>query len=72
MILIIILKIIITIFINNYINFLKLDLSLIYTVYIHVVFFMFVLYKNWSKTIDDLDLINLDSINLALYLKYLC
>ena len=63
---------IITIFNNNYINFLKLDLSLIYTVYIHVVFFIFVLCKNWSKTIDDLDLINLDSINLALYLKYLC
>jgi hypothetical protein len=72
MILIIILKIIITIFINNYINFLNLDLSLIYMVYIHIVFFMFVLCKNWSKTIDDLDLINLDSINLALYLKYLC
>ena len=39
MILIIILKNIITIFINNDINFLKLDLSLIYMVYIHVVFF---------------------------------
>jgi len=39
MILIIILEIIITIFINNDINFLKLDLSLIYMVYIHVVFF---------------------------------
>ena len=38
MILIIILKIIITIFINNDINYLKLDLSL-YMVYIHVVFF---------------------------------
>jgi len=38
-ILIIILKIIIIIFINNDINFLKLDLSLIYMVYIHVVFF---------------------------------
>jgi len=37
MILIIILKNIITIFINNDINFLKLDLSLIYMVYIHVV-----------------------------------
>jgi hypothetical protein len=34
-----ILKIIITIFINNDINFLKLDLSLIYMVYIHDVFF---------------------------------
>jgi hypothetical protein len=72
MILIIILKIIITIFINNYINFLKLDLSLIYTICIHVVFFMFVLCKNLSKIIDDLDLINLDNINLTLYLKYLC
>jgi hypothetical protein len=39
MILIIILKIIITIFIKNDINFLKLDLSLIYMVYIHVVVF---------------------------------
>jgi len=39
MILIIILKIIIVIFINNDIDFLKLDLSLIYMVYIHVVFF---------------------------------
>ena len=39
MILIIILKIIITILINNNINFLKLDLLLIYMVYIHVVFF---------------------------------
>jgi hypothetical protein len=38
MILIIILKIIITIFIKNDINFLKLDLELIYMVYIHVVF----------------------------------
>jgi hypothetical protein len=38
MILIIILKIIITIFIKNDINFLKLDLSLIYMIYIHVVF----------------------------------
>jgi len=38
MILIIILKIIITIFINNDISFLKLDLSLIYMVYIHVFF----------------------------------
>jgi hypothetical protein len=37
--LIIILKIIITIFINNDIIFLKLDLSLIYIIYIHVVFF---------------------------------
>jgi hypothetical protein len=46
MILIIILKIIITIFIKNDINFLKLDLSLIYMVYIHVVFFMFILCRN--------------------------
>ena len=39
MMLIILLKIIITIFINNDINFLKLDLSPIYMVYIHVFFF---------------------------------
>ena len=39
MILIIILKIIITIFINNDINFLKVDLSLIFMIYIHVVVF---------------------------------
>ena len=73
MILIIILKIIITtIFINNYINFLKLDLSLIYIVYIHVIFFKFILCKNLSKTRDVLDLISFDNIDLALYLKYLC
>jgi len=72
MILIIILKIIITIFINNDINFLKLDLSLIYMVYIHVVFFMFILYRNLSKIIDVLDSISLDNIDLTLYLKYLC
>ena len=73
MILIIILKIIITIFINNYINFLKLDLSLIYMVYIHVFFFfMFILCRNLSKTMDDLDFISLDNIDLTLYLKYLC
>ena len=71
MILIIILKIIITIFINNDINFLKLDLSLIYMVYIHV-FFMFILCRNLSKTRDALDCINLDNIDLTLYLKYLC
>jgi len=71
MILIIILKIIITIFINNYINFLKLDLSLIYMVYIHVVFFMFILCWNLSKTMDALDSISLDNIDLTLYLKYL-
>jgi len=52
MILIIILKIIITIFINNDINFLKLDLSLIYIVYIYVVFFMFILRRNLNKTRD--------------------
>jgi len=72
MILIIILKIIITIFINNDINFLKLDLSLIYMVYIHVVFLMFILCRNLSKTRDVLDSISLDNIDLTLYLKYLC
>ena len=72
MILIIILKIIITIFINNDINFLKLDLSLIYMVYIHVVFFMFILYRNLSKIRDALHSISLDNIDLTLYLKYLC
>jgi hypothetical protein len=72
MILIIILKIIITIFINNDIIFLKLDLSLIYMVYIHVFFFMFILCSNLSKTMDVLDSISLDNINLTLYLKYLC
>jgi hypothetical protein len=73
MILIIILKIIITIFINNDINFFKLDLSLIYMVYIHVVFFfMFILCRNLSKTRGALDPISLDNIDLALYLKYLC
>jgi len=71
MILIIILEIIITIFINNDINFLKLDLSL-YMVYIHVVFFMFILCRNLSKIRDALDSINLDNIDLTLYLKYLC
>ena len=72
MILIIILKIIITIFINNDINFLKLDLSLIYMVYIYVVFFMFILCRNLSTTRDALDSISLDNIDLTLYLKYLC
>jgi hypothetical protein len=73
MILIIILKIIITIFIKNDINFLKLDLSLIYMVYIHVVFFfIFILCKNLNKTRDALDSISLDNIDLTLYLKYLC
>jgi hypothetical protein len=72
MILIIVLKIIITIFINNDINFLKLNLSLIYMVYIHVVFFMFILCMNLSKTRYALDSISLDNIDLTLYLKYLC
>jgi hypothetical protein len=70
MILIIILKIIITIFINNDIIFLKL--SLIYMVYIHVVFFMFILCRNLSKIKDALDFISLDNIDLTLCLKYLC
>jgi len=70
MILIIILKIIITIFIYNDIYFLKLDLSLIYMIYIHVVFFMFILSRNLSKTMDVLDSISFDNINLTLYLKY--
>jgi len=61
-----------SIFINNDINFLKLDLSLIYMVYIHVVFFMFISCKNLSKTRDALDSISLDNIDLTLYLKYLC
>jgi hypothetical protein len=72
MILIIILKIIITIFINNDISFLKLDLSLIYMVYIHVLFFKFIICKNLSKVRDTLDPISIVSIDLALYLKYLC
>jgi hypothetical protein len=65
-------KIIITIFINNDINFLKLDFSLIYMVYIHVAFFMFILCRNLSKIRDVLDYISLDNIDLILYLKYLC
>jgi len=72
MILIILLKIIITIFINNDINFLNLDLSLIYMVYIHIVFFIFILCKNLSKRRDALDSISLDNIDRTLYLKYLC
>jgi len=72
MTLIIILKIIIIIFINNDINFLKLDLSLIYMVYIHFVFFMFILCRTLSKINDALNSISLDNINLTLYLKYLC
>ena len=59
MILIIILKIIITIFINNDINFLKLVLLLIYMVYIYVVFFMFILCRTLSKIKNALDFINL-------------
>jgi hypothetical protein len=35
-------------------------------------FFMFILCRNLSKTMDVLDLIGLDNIDLALYLKYLC
>ena len=50
----------------------KLDLSLIYMVYIHAIFFMFILCKNLSKTRDRLDLISFDNIDLTLYLKYLC
>jgi len=72
MILIIILKFIIIIFINNDINFFKLDLSLIYMVYIHVVFFMYILCRNLSKIRDALDFISLDNIDLTLYIKYLC
>jgi len=55
---------IITIFINNNINFLKLNLSLIYMVHIHVVFFMCILCRNLSKVRDALDLIRLDNIDL--------
>jgi hypothetical protein len=55
---------IITIFNDNYINFLKLDLSLIYMVYIHVVFFMFILCRNLNKIRDALDLIRIDNIDL--------
>jgi len=62
----------IIIFNNNDINFLKLDLSLKYMVYIHVVFFMFILCRNLSKTRNALDSISLDNIDLTLYLKYLC
>ena len=41
-------------------------------IYIHVVFFMFILCSNLSKTRDALDSISLDKIDLTLYLKYLC
>jgi len=71
MILIIILKIIITIFINNDINFFKLDLSLIYMVYIYVIFLMFILCRNLNKIRNVLDFISLNNIDLTLYLKYL-
>ena len=40
-------------------------------IYIHFVFFMFILYRNLSKTMDTLDFISLDNIDLTLYLKYL-
>ena len=39
-------------------------------VYIHVVFFMFILCRNLSKIKNDLDFINFDNIDLTLYLKY--
>ena len=52
--------------------FLKLDLSLIYMVYIHVVFFMFIHCRNLNKKKDALDFISFDNIDLTLYLKYLC
>jgi hypothetical protein len=51
---------IITIFINNDINFLKLNLSLIYMWFIFMLFFC----RNLSKTMDALDLISLDNIDL--------
>jgi hypothetical protein len=49
MILIIILKIIITIFINNDINFLKLDLLLIYMVYFMLFFSYLYFVRIWAK-----------------------
>jgi len=55
---------IITIFINNDINFFKLDLSQIYIIYIHVFFFMFVLYRNLNKTSYPLDSISLENTDL--------
>jgi hypothetical protein len=51
---------IITIFINNDINFLKLNLSLIYMWFIFMLFFC----RNLSKTRDVLDPISLDNIDL--------
>ena len=41
-------------------------------VYIHVIFFMYILCRNLSKTRDALDPISQDNIDLTLYLKYLC
>jgi len=41
-------------------------------VYIHVIFFKFILCRNLSKTKDALDPISLYNINLTLDLKYLC
>ena len=41
-------------------------------IYIHVVFFTFILSRNLSKLRDVLDPISLDNIDLTLYLKYLC
>jgi hypothetical protein len=82
MILIIISKIIITIFIYNYINFLKLDLSHTHThiylyIYIYIYglysccfFFMFILCKNLNKIKDALDLISLNNIDLLN--KWIC
>jgi len=56
---------IITIFINIDIIFLKLNLSLVYIVYIHIVFFfMLILCRNLSKTRDALDPISLDNFDL--------
>jgi len=41
-------------------------------IYIHVVFLIFILCRNLNKTMNVLDLISLDNIDLTLYLKYLC
>jgi len=41
-------------------------------IYIHVIFFMFIFCKNLSKTMNALNSISLDNIDLTLYLKYLC
>jgi hypothetical protein len=69
MILIILLKIIIIIFTNNDINFFKLDLPLIYMIYIHVVFLEFILCRNLSKIRNALYPISLNNIDLVLYIK---